>query len=131
MSLYPFSAYGTAKRNAFQNKKLCLPLKYIFSEEDVLIKTSESELRQKWSGYQEVFMSKRFYFLVQNKQLVGFIPKSAFQNKESESHLRKMIIRHFSKIQTIGKGLSGWKLMILTIIISFVFSYGVLALMKQ
>ena len=130
MSMFPFSPYATAKRLAAQDKRFNLPIKYIFSNQEILAITSEVEVKEKWSVYQNIFESSRFYFLAQNKQAFRFIPKKAFRSKEQESHFRQMAIRHFSTIQVVGKGITGWKLMIAVGIASFALSYAMLFLKR-
>jgi hypothetical protein len=128
---FPFMSPAQAKNQALKNKKPSTSQKYIFSQDEISITTSEFDGKCKWSIYQSVLESKRFYFLVGADNIFLLIPKRAFQNAEQEKFFRDLAVHHYSTIKNISKGINGWKLTMLVGILSLIINYVLLEMMFE
>ena len=126
LTMYPYSMPANAMRQAMRDKKLCLPVKYIFSDDEVFVKSDSYELKYKWTNLQQVAESNSFYHLIHNDAQVQFLAKRAFKNGEMEGKFRNMVISHFSNIEVLEKGIVGWKLAFVSGLLSFLVNYNVL-----
>jgi hypothetical protein len=123
--MYPYFGPANAMRQAIRDKRLCMPVKYIFDDEEILVKSDGYDLKYKWNNLERIAESSLFYHLVHNDAQVQFVPKRAFENSEVEDKFRNMIIAHFSKMEVLEKGIVGWKLAFVSGLISFLVNYSV------
>lgn len=130
VTMYPYSIPASSMRQAIRNKKLCLPIKYTFDEKEISATTNELEVKYRWSTFGKVFESDLFYFFVQENEpnSFQFIPKRSFDNSMEENKFRSLAIKQISEIQMLGKGVSGWKLALVSSVISLIINYSVLTM---
>jgi hypothetical protein len=124
-TMYPYSAPANAMRQAIRDKKQSLPVKYIFGKDEIFIKSDEYELKYKWISLKGVAESNLFYHLVHSDGQFQFIPKRAFENNAMEQEFRDLILAHFPKMEMLEKGIVGWKLALVSSIISLLVNYSV------
>jgi YcxB-like protein len=85
-----FTAY-----QVHRNPRLRSETTYTFSDENIIVKDSYSELKQDWSNYQKVIDSKEYYILVLtlSKRAGRFVPRRAFESPDQEAAFRDLLKR--------------------------------------
>ena len=106
-------------RNRSKNRLATLPATYEIDDEKLIIANSEAESKYMWSVFSKAFENREYFFITYsvNKNAFQFIPKPAFVSAEQEKLTRDLIIRHLGEITDTQKGLTGWKLTVLTAIL--------------
>lgn len=92
--MFNFFAYFVTPRQYFErNTKFREQYSLQFSEDGLLFRTRDMESKLEWSFYTEVWETKRFYFLLYDKDLFTLIPKRVFTSEAQESAFRDFLGR--------------------------------------
>jgi hypothetical protein len=113
------------KRKMSKNKLATLPTTYEMDDERIAISNSVAETKYSWILFSRAFENEQYFLLgySTNKNMVQFIPKRAFLSKDHETLTRSLIVRQLGEIENIQKGLTGWKLALLSAIL-FLLMFG-------
>ena len=116
LTSYPLWSGWLTVRNAPKKEHLTLPARYELDDDQVVVVNQLAETKYDWRVFSKAFDDGQYYFLSHstNKNMLQFIPKRAFASPEQENAVRGMIIRHLGEIEDTQKGLTGWKLTVLT-----------------
>ena len=118
-TFYPFWSGWLTIRNAPKKEHLTLPAKYELDDERVVVVNELAEVKYDWNVFSKAYDDGQYFFISYstNKNMFQFIPKRAFASVEQERITRDLIVRHLGEIEETQKGLTGWKLTVLTAIL--------------
>lgn len=106
-------------RKASKNSQFLAPITYEFDEEKININSKVVESKIDWSAYNKVLETNDYYLLVYaaNKNMIQFLPKRAIESQVQEDDMRLLMEQKLGKIVHVQKGISGWKLSLITSVI--------------
>jgi YcxB-like protein len=67
-----------------------------FSDEGIMVKTSQIDSKLAWSLYTRVLEGRDMYLLVYGKdtRMMTVVPRRAFKNRDQENQFRELVARH-------------------------------------
>ena len=80
-----------SRRNFSKFPNLQYPIRYLFGEENIQIKTHTTEGVLQWETFQQAEESRDFFLLYQNAFVASPILKSGFQNETDQEKFRVLL----------------------------------------
>ena len=123
LSFYPFWSGWIITKKMKKNDLATLVTTYVLDEEKVSVSSSMSETTFLWSLFAQAFEDGEYFLFgySSNKNMVQFIPKRSFESEEQESLVRSLITQKLGAVENIRKGFTGWKLALVSALLSLLF----------